>query len=151
MYMIHFLLKLTKTPTIKFTRQYGWIKRPTRATEGSAGFDFYNPENQIIIRPKTTTIINTYVYTKIPKNFVMTIYPRSSLGIKQHLVLANSVGVIDSDYKDTIKIALYNYGDKPVTLSAGERIAQGVVMPYITDGKKVTTKRNGGIGSTGRR
>lgn len=151
-YMLYFFTRLLKTPKVVFKRKYSWVKTPTRATAGSAGFDFYNPENQISIPPNTMKIIDSMVYVALPKNFVMTVYPRSSLGIKQHLILANTVGVIDSDYtKDTIKIALYNYGKETITLHAGDRIAQGVITPYITDGKTVKTTRKGGLGSTGRR
>lgn len=149
-WMSWFLTRLMKTPTVKFTKELSWVIKPTRATKGSAGFDFYLPDNQMYIPPKTTKIIDTHVFAHIPKNFVMTIHPRSSIGIKNKLMLANTTAVIDSDYKDTIKIALYNYGNSPITLKNSERFAQAIITPYITDGRNVSTTRNGGIGSTGR-
>lgn len=147
------ILYFTKTPKVNFytdkTCPYVYNRIPVRATNGSAGFDIYVPRN-LICPAGETIIIDTGIKTQIPDGYVMHIYPRSSIGIKQHLMLANTVAVIDSDYRDTIKLAIHNYGTDAQQLNAGERIAQAVITAYITDGKKVNTKRNGGIGSTGR-
>lgn len=150
---INVLRLLTKTPKIEFytteDRPYLYIKLPQRATEGSAGYDIFLPRT-LSFPAKSVVMIDTGIKVKIPEGFVMNIYPRSSIGIKKQLMLANTVGVIDSDFHDTIKLAIYNYGNETVKLNANERIAQAVTTLYITDGKKVHTARNGGIGSTGR-
>ena len=144
---------LSKTPKIKFYTDkqcpYLYVKLPTRATKGSAGYDIYLPRS-LAFPAKSLVIVDTGIKVKIPEGFVMNLYPRSSIGIKKQLMLANTVGIIDSDFHDTIKLAIYNYGTETVTLKANERIAQAVTTFYITDGKKVHTARNGGIGSTGR-
>jgi dUTP pyrophosphatase len=148
-------MTLMNLPTAKIEfytdEKYSYLynKLPKRATKGSAGFDIFLPRNTTI-PAKSIATIDTNIKVKIPDGYVMNIYPRSSIGIKKHLMLANTVGVIDSDFNDTIKLAIYNYGYDTVTLNAGERIAQAVTTRYITDGKEVHTVRDGGIGSTGR-
>ena len=135
---------------LKFTRISTNYKLPTRGTEHSAGHDFYLPCDALIDNG-TQVIIDTGIKATIPENHVLLLFPRSSIGIKNNLMLSNSTGVIDSDYKDTIKIALYNYGTSPILLRKGERIMQGVCVSYITTKDKPLNKtRNGGIGSTGR-
>lgn len=150
---VNLLCLISKMPTFKFytdkDNPYLYVKLPKRATKGSAGYDIFLPRT-LTFPAKSVIIVDTGVKTKIPKGFVMNIYPRSSIGIKKQLMLANTVGIIDSDFHDTIKLAVYNYGDETVTLNANERIAQAVTIPYITDGSKVHATRNGGIGSTGR-
>ena len=76
--------------------------------------------------------------------------PRSSLGIKYGLRLKNTIGVIDADYRDTIKIALTT--DETATLMYGEKVMQGVIVKFglIPNEVKPDTKRSGGLGSTGR-
>ena len=143
-------MKMIFTDKVVFISTDKTVSKPSRATDGSAGHDFYLPED-ITIQPGNVVIIDSKIITKIPKGFVMNLYPRSSIGIKNQLMLANTVGVIDSDYEETIKIALYNYGNSPVSLKKGERIMQAVTVPYIvsTDSAR-ESKRNGGVGSTGR-
>ena len=135
---------------ITFTSDNKEVHIPTRATDGSAGYDFYLPKT-IVIDAHSTNTVDSYIKVKIPKNHVLLLFPRSSLGIKNHIILANTTGVIDSDYKDTIKLPLHNYDKFPIVLNKGERVAQGICVPYITSkDKPLSTKRNGGIGSTGR-
>lgn len=123
---------------------------PTRATTGSAGIDFYLPED-ITIPAKGFVTIDTKIIAKTPKGFVTNLYPRSSIGVKKHIMLANTVGVIDSDYNETIKATLFNYGDETVQLKKNDRFMQSVTTPYIVAlGTPTTNTRNGGIGSTGR-
>lgn len=139
-----------KKPNIKFYTTELYQKYPTRATEGSAGHDFYT-SHIISIPPKEAVMVDTNVKVDIPEGYVLQLYMRSSMGIKKHLMLANTVGIIDSDYKETIKAMLYNYGDKEIIIKPHERFVQGVCVPYITSKQPpLTTKRNGGIGSTGR-
>ena len=87
---------------------------------------------------------------------VLLLFPRSSYGVKKGMVLANTVGVIDSDFynnprdEGNITIALRNDGQVPFTIKKGERFAQGVFMPYLLADKEdvLNDSRNGGIGST---
>ena len=131
---------------------------PTRATRGSAGADFYLKE-EVTIPPQTVIPVYTDVKAKMMPDEVLTLHVRSSIGIKKKLMLANITGIIDSDYynnKDTggnIIIALYNYGTHPVTLKAGERIAQGIFSKFLTavNDHVVSEERLGGIGSTNER
>lgn len=131
---------------------YGKI--PTRATSGSAGYDFYAPSSLHIL-PNETVFIQTGIRAKMNKNEVLLIYVRSSIGIKKGLVLGNGTGVIDSDYYDNpsnqgeIGICLKNTTNNHVYIDQGERIAQGVFIEYLTvDDDAVTEKRGGGFGST---
>ena len=127
---------------------------PIRSTSGSAGYDFVSTQN-CMLRPGETVKINTGIKCMMPEDTVLLIVPRSSSGIKRHLRLANTVGVIDSDYYNNednegeIIIALNNYGDNDVHILEGERIAQGIILKYCVTDDVVETKRTGGIGSTG--
>ena len=127
---------------------------PLRGTSGSAGYDFCSYE-EATIEPNQTVMIKTGIKAYMLDDEVLQIYPRSSLGVKKHLRLANSVGIIDSDYYNNenneghIMIPLFNFGNEPVTISQGERVAQGIFSKYlITDTDQVSAKRSGGFGST---
>lgn len=127
---------------------------PVRGTSGSAGYDFCSYE-EVTIEPNQTIMIKTGIKAYMLDDEVLQIYPRSSLGVKKHLRLANSVGIIDSDYYNNenneghIMIPLFNFGNEPITISQGERVAQGIFSKYlITDTDQVSAKRSGGFGST---
>lgn len=127
---------------------------PLRGTSGSAGYDFCSYE-EATIEPNQTVMIKTGIKAYMLDDEVLQIYPRSSLGVKKHLRLANSVGIIDSDYYNNenneghIMIPLFNFGNEPITISQGERVAQGIFSKYlITDTDQVSAKRSGGFGST---
>lgn len=130
---------------------------PTRGDVRSAGYDLYTPV-KIIVGAHQMIKVSTKIKAYMEPDEVLNIYPRSSIGIKKHLMLANSVGIIDSSYVDNadnegdIIVALYNYGDEEIVIEAGDRIAQGVFNKYlITDDDNTTnTERKGGIGSTGK-
>lgn len=142
---------------IKFERCKGFgeeITLPTRATEGSAGYDIRAAETAIIY-PGDTAVIKTGVKARFDKDKVLLIAVRSSIGIKRRLMLANNIGVIDSDYYNNeetdgqIFIALHNYGQEVQTIVNGERIAQGIFIPFFkTSDDSADGKRKGGIGST---
>ena len=128
---------------------------PTRATAKSAGHDFFLKED-VTIKPGKAVFQYTDVKCKLNRDEVLLLFVRSSIGIKQHLMLANGTGVIDADYygnadnDGNIGLTLYNYGTETVTLKAGEKVMQGVIVDYkISDNDCVTTGRYGGFGSTG--
>lgn len=128
---------------------------PIRGTKKSAGYDFRLPE-EIIINPGETYTVDSGIQvalTDIHENYVGLMFIRSSLGIKKKLRVSNSVGVIDADFKDNIKIALHNYGNEPVHLEKFEKVVQLVFVPYgfnteFKDYKE--EERTGGVGSTGK-
>lgn len=130
---------------------------PKRSDSGSAGYDFYSTET-VTIEPKTQVMIKTNIKAQMDYNTVLLLFMRSSLGIKKNLMLANTTGVIDSSYynnednEGNIIGAVYNYGNEPVTIQAGDRFMQGVFVEYKTTDTTeeiINEKRTGGIGSTG--
>jgi dUTP pyrophosphatase len=130
---------------------------PTYGSEFAAGADLYACiENDITIEPAQTVLIHTGLAMQIPEGLVGLIYARSGLASKKGLAPANKVGVIDSDYRGEIMVALHNHGTIPQTISDGERIAQIVFAPYyaaefsIVDELDDTTRGAGGFGSTGK-
>ncbi len=130
---------------------------PKYATEGSAGFDlFCNNEEPIVVQPNEVVNIPTGIKVAIPKGYFGAIYPRSSAGIKHRITLANTVGIIDSDYRGDIHVFFENNGDKAHTINKGDRLAQMIIQPYvqvefdIVDSLDETDRGAGGIGSTGR-
>ena len=137
--------------------EYIDIKLPTRATKGSAGYDFSLPFS-IQLEPNETIKIPTgirWVTEDFENDIVLMIYPRSGLGFKYQLGLANTVGVIDSDYFNSdneghIIIKLVNNGDKPMHLNKGDCFVQGIITPFLkTDGELDNyNERHGGMGST---
>jgi len=130
------------------------IKLPKRQTQGSAGYDFYAP-HEISIDPGCKEKIWTDIKVKLIPGLHVKIYPRSSLGNKWDMMLANTVGVIDKDYYNNpsnngnICIIVRNTGDETISIEEGERFAQGIVEPYVVF-EFVDGKRIGGIGSTGK-
>lgn len=127
---------------------------PTRASEHSAGYDFYSPVD-ITIQPHEMVMIFTDVKAHMYYDNALLIIPRSSMG-KQPIMIANTVGLIDSDYfgnestDGNIGFRLLNLGETPYEIKAGDRIGQGIFMKYGTIKDDVTTtKREGGFGSSG--
>lgn len=124
------------------TRAYGLydeIQLPMRATLGSAGYDFYAPFD-FTIEPGESIVIPTGICADIPDGAVLLIVPRSGSGFKYGLKLANSVAVIDSDFRNPetgsvghIMVRLMNHDcDKPVSFSAGDGFVQGIILPFAT-------------------
>lgn len=127
---------------------------PRRATQGSAGYDFVCPV-EVTMRPGDTAVIPTGVRVWMQPGWVLVNCPRSSLGRKHGLRLANTVGIIDSDYyladnEGHILVMLVNGGDHDVTLHPGDRFCQGIFLPHgLAEEEDVTGLRSGGFGSTG--
>ena len=132
---------------------YDDIKLPKRATKGSAGYDFFSPIT-FELQPHSEILFKTGIRCRIDNGYVLKIYPRSGLGFKYGLRLANTVGIIDSDYYNAkneghIACKLYNPSDKPILIEAGDAFAQGVFVEYfLAEEDEVTTERVGGFGST---
>lgn len=136
-------------------RVYASLKLPKRATKGSAGYDFYAPFD-FSLKPGETIKIPTCIRAKMNDDYVLMIFPRSSLGFKYRLQLNNTVGIIDSDYYYSdneghifIKVTNDSNEGKTVEIKAGEAFAQGIFLQFgITIDDDTTAVRNGGFGST---
>lgn len=133
---------------------------PTYGTEYAAGADLYavihNDTKTVEILPGETAFLDTGVTMEIPKGYVGLVYARSGLSCKQGLAPANKVGVIDSDYRAGVKVALYNQSNEIRTISNGDRIAQIIIQPVMqfefkeVDKLSETDRGEGGFGSTGK-
>ncbi len=131
---------------------------PTYGTEYAAGADLYAcMEEAVTINPGETYFVKTGIAMEIPEGYAGLVYARSGLACKKGLAPANKVGVIDSDYRGEIMVALHNHSNVPVSVESGERIAQLVITPYITavfnqvEELEDTERGEGGFGSTGRK
>lgn len=136
------------------TGDYDKIKLPVRATNNSAGYDFYMTQD-VTLSPKESTVIPTGIRWYTDGQFFLMIVPRSGLGFKYQLGLANTVGIIDADYYNAdneghIMVKLVNNGDKPVSIKHGERFCQGIIIPYLTQtyDSILSNNRTGGFGSS---
>ena len=130
---------------------------PTYGSEQAAGADLYAClESPVVIHPGETAFIPTGISLEVPVGCAGLIYARSGLACKRDLAPANKVGVIDSDYRGEIIVALHNHGNEPRTISGGERIAQMVITPVLTpafewaEELSDTARGAGGFGSTGK-
>lgn len=125
---------------------------PTRQTKSSAGYDFYVIED-VVIPAHKHILLPTNAKAYMQNDEVLMLYARSSLAIKRGLVLKNMTGIIDSDfYPNEIKIALENTTGSDVSLTKGERVAQGIFVKYlVSDNGNLDTTRDGGFGSTGKK
>lgn len=140
---------------------YEEIKLPRRATNDSAGYDFFLPHN-IHLDPGESFLIHTMIRVKINTGWVLMTFPKSGLSYKYNTQLANTVGIVDGDYYNSktddytnegqMTVKLINRGNKVLELSAGSKFVQGVFLPYgitMSDDNTPKKTRNGGFGSTG--
>ena len=131
------------------------IPLPSRATVGSAGYDIACPV-EITLQPGEKATVPTGIRVWMEPGWVLMDCPRSSMGRKHDLRLANTIGIIDSDYyyaenEGHLLVMLVNGGDHTVTIRAGERFVQGIFLPYgYAEEEPVTAQRTGGYGSTGK-
>ena len=130
---------------------------PTYGSVEAAGADLYAClDADVQIAPGQTVFVPTGLAMEIPKGCAGLIYARSSMGTKRGLAPANKVGVIDSDYRGQVMVALHNHGAQLQTITYGERIAQLVITPVFTPGfleaeeLDDTQRGTGGFGSTGK-
>ena len=144
---------------------------PTKAHASDACFDLYldapdalyhewnggvevKAARGIKIRPHETVMLHTGIATEIPFGYYMAIYARSGLSCKQGLRLANSVGIVDCQYRDEIKVALYNDSNETRIVHHGDRIAQCMIAPvlatnFVEADELKDDSRGGGFGSSG--
>ena len=130
-------------------------KLPTYGSPCAAGADLYAAEGADIPAGETR-LIRTGIAVELPVGTVGLVYARSGLASKQDLAPANKVGVIDSDYRGEVMVALHNHGREKRSVAAGDRIAQLVIAPYYVaefeeaDELTDTQRGVGGFGSTGK-
>lgn len=131
-------------------------KVPTRGSEYAAGYDLYAATDEPMnILAHTTQLVKTGLAFELPDGYFGAIFARSGLASKKGLRPANCVGVVDSDYRGEVMVALHNDTDNDVAIDANERIAQLVLMPYVNmtfeevEELDTTTRGEGGFGSTG--
>ena len=130
---------------------------PTRGSSSAAGYDLYAcPDtDEVVIKSGQTVKVGTGLAFQIPEGYFGAIFARSGLAAKG-LRPANCVGVADSDYRGEYIVALHNDSSADMTVAKGDRIAQLVVMPYLSvefdevDDLQKTERGTGGFGSTGK-
>lgn len=132
-------------------------KLPTYGSVEAAGADLYAClDSDVTVAPGGTAFIPTGFAMAVPKGCAGLIYARSGMACKRDLAPANKVGVIDSDYRGEIIVALHNHGSEERIISNGERIAQMIITPVLTpaydmaDSLEDTARGEGRFGSTGK-
>jgi dUTP pyrophosphatase len=140
---------------IRIVRLDPAVPLPSYQTGGSAGFDLAASVD-MTIAPGEIKLVPTGLVFAVPAGHFLGIFARSSTPLKKGLTVANGVGVLDSDYSgptDELKIQLMNVTDAPVAIRRGDRLAQGVIMPFVQaefeEAAAATSPDRGGFGSTG--
>ena len=143
------------TVPVKILRE--GAKLPAYGSAQAAGADLFAClEAPVTIAPGETAFIPTGIALEVPLGCAGLIYARSGLACKRGLAPANKVGVVDSDYRGEILVALHNHGGIPQTVEHGERVAQFVITPVLMPVYEVaeslsdTARDQGGFGSTGK-
>ena len=129
---------------------------PTYGSLYSAGAELYACiEENLVIAPHETVLIKTGLSIEIPEGYAGLIYARSGLASKKGLAPANKVGVVDSDYRGEVMVALHNHSEKSAEIECGERVAQLLIAPFlkaefnVVESLSDTVRGDGGFGSTG--
>lgn len=130
-------------------------KAPTYATDGAACFDFYAAES-VEVPALYSSVVDTGVAVEVPENFALLLFSRSGHGFKHGIRLANAVGIVDSDFRGSVKVCLHNDSGFVYSVAAGDRIAQGLIVATfrhkieVVDELSETARGAGGMGSTGK-
>lgn len=142
--------------TLTITRLAPHVSLPAYGTPGAAAFDLAASADTVV-PPHAIALVPTGLVVRVPEGHFLAILARSSTPLKRGLIVANGMGVVDSDYcgpADEVKIQVLNVTDAPVHVAAGDRIAQGLVLaaPRVTFVEATTADgpSRGGFGSTGR-
>ena len=144
------------TQTVRFQKLDERAVAPVYGSAAAAGADLYAVlDAPLTIAAGETALVHTGLAVEIPEGFVGLVCARSGLATKQGLAPANKVGVIDADYRGEVMVALHNHSAEGRVIAHGERIAQLVLVPYLTavyeqaDNLTDTDRGAGGFGSTG--
>ncbi len=142
--------------TLTITRLAPHVPLPAYGTSGAAAFDLAASADTVV-PPHAIALVPTGLVVRVPEGHFLAILARSSTPLKRGLIVANGMGVVDSDYcgpADEVKIQVLNVTGEPVHVAAGDRIAQGMVLaaPRVTFVEATATDgpSRGGFGSTGR-
>lgn len=142
-------------PKIKIIRIDKTLPLPEYETKGAIAFDMYARIDEEI-QPKEIKLVPANLIIEAPKEYFLMIAPRSSLSRKKGLNLANTIGIVDNDYcgpEDELCLQFYNFSDKPVKISRGERLAQAMFIKFtrasLTEVEEIKNESRGGFGSTG--
>lgn len=134
---------------------YNKIKLPKRSTKGSAGYDFINPFNKVVLNT-TNVEIPTGIKVQLDEDKILMLAPRSS-SARNGYMFSNTLGIIDSDYYNNptnegcIRVSLKAMGTSHPAFEYGDKIAQGIILQYFTtEDDNATGIRTGGHGSTGK-
>lgn len=147
-------IKRYKADAIKVKRCMPGVLMPKIGSEDAAAMDFYQPES-VVIEPHQTQYVTLGLAMEIPKGYMLMLAPRSSMS-KTPLVIPNSFGVIDADYRGEIKGIFKNTSDDAYLIQKGDRLLQGILVPVgalkllEVDELTETVRGAGGIGSTGK-
>jgi dUTP pyrophosphatase len=140
---------------VRILRLDSGVPLPSYETSGAAGFDLASSVD-MTIGPGQVTLVPTGLVIEVPAGHLLGVFARSSTPIKRGLMVANGVGVVDADYcgpADEIKIEVLNFTSQPVTVRRGDRLAQGVILPFVrADWQEVDAidrPTRGGFGVTG--
>jgi dUTP pyrophosphatase len=129
---------------------------PGYATDGAAGMDLLAAVTEpVVVAPGQRVLIPTGLAIALPPGYELQVRPRSGLALRHGIVLPNSPGTIDEDYRGEIQVIVLNTGSEPFRVERGTRIAQAVLAPVVRASWQevadldVTTRNAGGFGSTG--
>jgi dUTP pyrophosphatase len=147
------------TVEVKFVRlpHARELPDPERATAQSAGWDLCAAiEGEMTLASFERAFVPTGLEIAVPPGFEAQVRPRSGRALREGLGLVNSPGTIDSDYRGEVGVLVINFGEQPLTIRRGDRIAQLVIVPIPavrwteTTSLEATSRARGGFGSTGR-
>jgi dUTP pyrophosphatase len=140
--------------TVRITRLHPDAVLPRHESAGAAGFDLAASVD-MTIAPREVTLVPTGLVIAVPAGHFLGVFARSSTPLKRGLMVANGVGVVDADYcgpTDEIKIEVFNFTDAPVQVRRGDRLAQGILIPYVraewAETDTTDAPARGGFGST---
>jgi dUTP pyrophosphatase len=140
---------------VRITRLHPSTALPSYQTSGAAGFDLASSLD-MTIAPGAVVLVPTGLVIEVPSGHFLGVFARSSTPLKKGLMVANGVGIVDSDYcgpADEIKIEVLNFTAEPVTVKTGDRLAQGVILPFVRaewrEQAATSAPTRGGFGATG--
>ena len=140
---------------VRIRRLHSHVALPEYATPGSAAFDIAASED-VSIAPGEVRLIPTGLVIEVPEGMFLAVFARSSTPLRRGLMVANGVGVVDPDYcgpTDEMKVPVLNFTDGPVHVAAGDRIAQGIILPSPQvrweEVIELRAASRGGFGATG--
>lgn len=140
---------------VRITRLDPAVPLPEYQTSGAAGFDLAS-STDMTVQPGEVALVPTGLVIEVPAGHFLGIFARSSTPLKRGLMVANGVGVVDSDYcgaTDEIRIEVLNFTAAPVAVARGDRLAQGVILAYARatwrEASHDDRQARGGFGGTG--